>query len=108
MLILCRDEDLPLPVMNAIVEGYEVDAHWPGTKVVVELDSWGFHRTRGAFERDHERDLRLRLAGYTVVRLTWRQVTHERAEVKATLRALLDGSRTLQALDPGAPARALP
>ena len=24
---LCRDEKLPLPVMNAIVEGYEVDAH---------------------------------------------------------------------------------
>ena len=103
---LCRDEKLPLPVMNAIVEGYEVDAHWRGTVVIAELDSWSFHRTRGAFERDHERDLYLKLAGYEVLRLTWRQLTRERAQVTRTLRALLGSGRTPRAPGPGAPARA--
>ena len=105
---LCRDEKLPLPVMNAIVEGYEVDAHWRGTVVIVELDSWSFHRTRGAFERDHERDLYLKLAGYEVLRLTWRQLTRERAQVTRTLRALLGSGRTPRAPGPGARAGVSP
>ena len=107
LLILCRDEDLPLPVMNAIVEGYEVDAHWPGTGVIVELDSWEFHRTRGAFERDHERDLKF--VRYEVLRLTWRQLARDRATVTPrTLRALLGSGRTPRAPDRGAHARAWP
>jgi very-short-patch-repair endonuclease len=108
LVYLCRHEKLPLPAMNAIVEGYEVDAHWPGTIVIVELDSWSFHRTRRAFERDHERDLYLKLADYEVLRLTWRQLTRERAEVTRTLRALLGSGRTPRAPGPGARARALP
>jgi hypothetical protein len=106
-LALCRDEGLPPPpAMNAVVAGYEVDAHWPGTDVIVELDSWDFHRTRAAFERDRARDLALRAAGYRVVRLTWRQLTEEPAEITATLRALLGSSRTRRARGPGALARA--
>jgi hypothetical protein len=105
---LCRDGGLPLPVANAWVAGVEVDAHWPGTDLVVELDGYAFHRTRGAFERDHARDLRLQLAGYRVLRLTYGQLTGERAEVTATIRALLGSSRKRPALDPGARARALP
>jgi hypothetical protein len=41
-----------LPAIKVMVEGEEVDAHWPGTILIVELDSWEWHRTRGAFERD--------------------------------------------------------
>jgi Transcriptional regulator, AbiEi antitoxin/Protein of unknown function (DUF559) len=108
LLAICAEAGLPLPAFNTMVEGYEVDAHWPGTIVIVELDSWEFHRTRAAFERDRSRDLRLEAAGYTVVRLTWRQLTERRAEVIQTLRALLDSGRTLPARDPGAPARAWP
>jgi hypothetical protein len=48
----CREKGLPMPVVNAYVGGYEVDVAWPGTNVVVELDSWEFHGGRTAFERD--------------------------------------------------------
>jgi hypothetical protein len=107
-LDLCREADLPMPTMNTYVEGYEVDAHWPGTDLVIELDSWGFHRTRGSFERDHARDLKLKRARYTVLRLTWRQLTRERAEVTTTLRVLLGSARTPPARGRGALAHASP
>jgi very-short-patch-repair endonuclease len=103
---LCEAEGLPAPVLNGWIEGFEVDAQWPGTKLIVELDSWGFHRTRGAFERDHARDLKL--ARYKVLRLTYRQLRDQAVEVARTLRALLGSARTRPALGPGALARASP
>jgi very-short-patch-repair endonuclease len=45
--------------------------------------------TRRAFEDDRRRDQRLTLAGYRVVRFTWRQVANDSAMVVATLSALL-------------------
>jgi hypothetical protein len=107
-LTVCREAGIPLPACNVWVEGYEVDAHWPGTSLIVELDSWKFHRTRAAFERDRARDLHLKLKEYNVLRITWRQLTERPREVIRTLRALLDSCRTPRALDPGEPARALP
>jgi very-short-patch-repair endonuclease len=89
LLELCREVGMPQPVMNTWVEGYEVDAQWPGTNVIVELDSWEFHRTREAFERDRAKSLKLEAAGYVVVRLSWRQLTTARAETAASLAALL-------------------
>ena len=44
------------PVTGATVLGREVDAFWPAQKLMVEADSWEFHRHRAAFERDRERD----------------------------------------------------
>jgi len=90
LLILCRDEDLPLPVMNAIVEGYEVDAHWPGTGVIVELDSWEFHRDRSSFESDRDRDAATLAAGCVTVRITWGRMTAAEA---ARLQTILESRR---------------
>jgi hypothetical protein len=42
----CRERELPPPAFNVLVEGFLVDAAWVERKLVVELDSWGFHRTR--------------------------------------------------------------
>ena len=36
--------------MNAKVAGYTVDALFPDHKVIVELDSWAYHRDRHTFE----------------------------------------------------------
>jgi predicted transcriptional regulator of viral defense system len=102
---LCSDAGLPPPVVNAWIEDLEVDAHWPGTTLVVELDSWRFHRTRAAFERDRARDMKLDLADYAVLRLTHRQLTQDPGAVTQTLRARLGSARTLRAPGPGAPAR---
>ena len=86
---LCRDHGLPRPATNVVVAGHCVDAHWPGTPVVVELDSWSFHRTRAAFERDRRRDADLQLAGFEVLPVTWRRLTGEPLSVVAAVRKLL-------------------
>jgi len=88
-----RRHHLPLPRFNDwIVLGakrYQVDCHWPGTGQIVELDGWQGHRTRTAFREDRARDRALRVAGYSVTRLTWSQLEDEPGAVSADLRVLL-------------------
>jgi hypothetical protein len=84
-LDFCRDAGLPEPSINVLVEGFEVDGYWPGTGLVVELDSYEFHRTRAALERDHMRDAVLKAAGYEVVRITWRMLEREAQMLSALL-----------------------
>jgi len=57
--------------------------------LIVETDGGQTHLTRHAFETDRRRDADLTVAGYRVVRFTWRRVTDAPGEVAATLRALL-------------------
>jgi Protein of unknown function (DUF559) len=73
-LRLCVQAGLPEPAMNVTLCGFEVDALWPRARLVVELDSYGFHTHRQAFERDRARDAALQLAGYRVIRVTWRRI----------------------------------
>lgn len=81
--------ELPLPLSGVVLEGYECDCYWPDNGLVVELDSWRFHRGRGAFERDHDRDLDLAAIGIRVLRLTYRQLTRRTSAVARVLRAAL-------------------
>jgi very-short-patch-repair endonuclease len=57
--------------------------------LVVELDGYEYHRGPRAFERDHAKLGRLRLAGYEVLPLTHRQLTRERAWVAGAVRSPL-------------------
>jgi very-short-patch-repair endonuclease len=77
LLALCADHDLPRPLVNQIVEGYEVDFSWPPARLVVEADSWSAHGRRSAFERDRLRDAELQAAGWRVIRITWWRLTSE-------------------------------
>jgi hypothetical protein len=86
LLDFCDDHDLPRPELNVIVEGYEVDALWSDAKLIVELDSWDHHRSRRAFEEDRRRDAALQLAGYVVLRITWRRFEQEPEEVAGSIR----------------------
>ena len=61
-----------------MVEGYEIDAYWPDARLVVELQGHTWHSDRDAFEADHAKLGRLRVAGYNVLALTWRQLTADR------------------------------
>jgi very-short-patch-repair endonuclease len=88
-LELCRQAGLPRPAMNVWVAGCEVDAVWPEHGLAVEVDSYEFHRTRAAFERDRKRDTALQLAGYRVLRVTDRRLVHETADVVHSIGALL-------------------
>jgi Protein of unknown function (DUF559) len=68
---------LPKPIVNGLIAGYEVDFHWPAQRLMVETDGRAAHAHLGAFERDRRRDLDLELAGWHVVRVTWRQVVED-------------------------------
>jgi very-short-patch-repair endonuclease len=71
------------------VAGHEVDAYWPRQRLVAEVDGYKFHGGRAAFERDRRKDGALTAAGYTVVRVTWRQIKQEPHAVVALLARLL-------------------
>ena len=86
---LVHEAGLPPPSQNVYLNGFEVDACWADHKLVVELDGYEYHRTRAAFERDRERDARLRAEGWLVLRFSWRQVVSDPESVVAALRATL-------------------
>ncbi len=91
---LCRERGLAHPLVNqAIVVGggrsLTVDFVWPQSRLAVEADSYEFHRTRAAFERDRECDRLLTLAGWRPQRFTSRQVERQPAGVAAAVRQLL-------------------
>jgi very-short-patch-repair endonuclease len=87
---LLRAAGLPMPLVNARVEGWEVDFLWPGQRVVVEVDGYPFHAHRRAFERDRRKDLALANAGYHVIRITVRQLLDEPLAVVASIARLLE------------------
>ena len=90
---LIRRADLPPPLTNVVVAGYEADFFWPQQRLVVEFDGYQFHGHRRAFERDRRRDAAHVLAGYRVIRITWRQLTEEPLRVAAILAAALSANR---------------
>src|SRR3954469_8360419 len=69
------------------------DCPWRDTRLIVELDGRAAHDTTSRFDSDRERDRLLALAGWTVVRVTWKHVTKNASELAAHLRALI-ASRT--------------
>lgn len=73
-LDLWRRRGLPAPEVNVKLGRWEVDFLWRDQRLVVEIDSFAYHRGSVAFEDDHARDLDLRAAGYTVHRFTERQL----------------------------------
>lgn len=88
MLHVCRLAGLPDPVVNGAVEGFEVDYHWPALRLVLELDSWRFHGGRERMTADRERDQRLALAGWLVLRFTRDQLVADPGECARRLTAL--------------------
>jgi hypothetical protein len=97
-LALCKQASLPSPAVNAWVTlpdgvAYQADFLWRAERLIVETDSRTFHSHRAAFENDRLRDQRLTLAGFTVVRFTWRQVTREPGRVSCTVGRLLAQGR---------------
>jgi predicted transcriptional regulator of viral defense system len=86
---LCDAAGVRRPEVNAVVMGYEVDMLWRAERVIAELDSWRFHGTRAAFERDRRRDVKLRLAGFQPTRFTWRRMETEPEELITDVQALI-------------------
>jgi hypothetical protein len=80
---------LPQPAMGWNEIGLELDVYWPEARFGVELDSWETHGTRGAFERDHERDEKLALAEIETIRVTEARFRDRPAAVMEAVATLL-------------------
>jgi very-short-patch-repair endonuclease len=88
-LDLCRRKALPTPEVNVRIGNWTVDFAWPERRLVVETDSYLYHRGKVAFEDDRERDLAMRALGYDVIRLSERHLTGDRERIARQLSELL-------------------
>jgi very-short-patch-repair endonuclease len=84
-LALCRRKNLPLPIVNGSVSGFEVDCTWPELRFAVELDGYETHRGRSSFESDRLRDMVVTRAGFQVVRVTDRMLKDRAEDLVALL-----------------------
>ncbi|MCI3948493.1 MAG: hypothetical protein K0R11_427 [Acidimicrobiales bacterium] len=91
MARLLRDHDLPPAVFQHVVPGTgaRVDFAYPTAKLAIEVDGYEVHGTRKAFDADRDRQNRLVVAGWDVIRFMWTQVVRHPSSVAATLRGAL-------------------
>jgi len=66
-----------------------VDFAYLLAKIVIEADSRRWHLTFDAFEVDKVRDNAAQIAGWIVLRITWRMIKEEPSEVVRTIREAL-------------------
>ena len=89
----CSRYGLPAPVTNTCVLGYEVDVLFPAERVIVEIDSWEFHRFRDSFEGDRNRDADLLAGDYITIRITDERMKQTPDHEAARLKTILDRRR---------------
>jgi very-short-patch-repair endonuclease len=94
---LVRRLELSVPEVNGhlVVNGISMmpDFLWRDAKLIVETDSHRVHGTATAFEEDRRRDQLLTVAGWTVIRCTWRQLLDEPDRIGRTICSLLSRRR---------------
>jgi len=88
-LALFLERRFPCPETNVKIGRHEVDFLWRRRGLVVEIDSFLYHRGSVSFQEDHARDLELRSRGYTVLRYTEEQLGSEPERIAADVAAAL-------------------
>lgn len=95
---------LPRPVAQWPLPAEErpgrVDFVYVEERLALELDSRAWHAVQDAHDRDHEKDLLLREAGFEVHRYTYRQVRDHGPRVAAAVASALAVRRRLLQLQP--------
>jgi hypothetical protein len=88
-IAVLRKHDLPLPKTNIPEDGHWVDCRWPEQRLTVELDSYEFHATRHAWQKDYQREREARKRGDQYRRYIWEDVFEDSDPMIADLRQLL-------------------
>jgi very-short-patch-repair endonuclease len=86
---MLRAAELPLPDVNALVDGIEVDFVWRDRRLIVETDGWAAHGTTLRTRRDARRDRRLAARGWNTLRVTRADLEHHPYAVLARLAGTL-------------------
>jgi very-short-patch-repair endonuclease len=76
------------PRINTLLTSYEVDLYWPEARLVVEIDSPGFHDNPRVFETDRIKDAVLQRHGIAVLRITESRVWNDLANAVDDVLAL--------------------
>jgi very-short-patch-repair endonuclease len=92
---LIRAAGLPLPTRQFHAPWLKrlngrVDFAYVDSKIVIEADSRRWHLMFDAFEVDKIRDNAAQIAGWIVIRITWRMINDQPEEVVRTIRAALE------------------
>lgn len=83
---LLRDNGITGWKTNYPVGGYKIDVAFPQQKVAIETDGWAFHSSQEDFQKDRERQNKLALLGWQVLRFTWLDLTEYPQRVLAEIR----------------------
>ena len=86
---VCRAHALPAPRANVRIGEHTVDFLFAADGLIVEIDSWRYHRSRARFEADRRRDATHLAAGLRTLRITDAQLEHDAESVAKTVRATL-------------------
>ena len=81
-----RDNGITGWKANYPVGGYKVDVAFPKQKVAIETDGWAFHSSQEDFQNDRERQNKIALLGWQVLRFTWLDLTEYPQRVLAEIR----------------------
>lgn len=73
---------------------YRIDFAYPTHQIAIEGDGFEFHSERERFESDRVRQNHLVLAGWLVLRFTWRQIVRRPEEVAAQIETALAARNT--------------
>jgi very-short-patch-repair endonuclease len=79
---------------HLVVDGVSMlpDFLWRDGRLIVEADSRRVHDRVVSFEKDRRRDQLLAAAGWTVIRVTWRQLHDEPSRLNRTVKTILASS----------------
>jgi hypothetical protein len=82
----------PEPLRNWQIETSkgleEVDFYYPTLKLIIEGDGYAYHGGASNLTRDHQKDRRLRAAGFRVERVTYDELHYDTAALAAFLTSL--------------------
>jgi very-short-patch-repair endonuclease len=87
---LLRHPEIPEPLRNVHIDGWEIDCWWPEQKVALELDGRPYHVSVKDMERDRIKDTKLQLTGIRPMRVTDSRWEYDRRGVYDDLRKLLE------------------
>jgi very-short-patch-repair endonuclease len=88
-LRLCRRHGIPRPHAQVRDGRRRPDFVWPEARLIVEVDSWQAHGTQHAFQADRTLSNAVQLAGWTILRFTYADITRRDVRVAAQLRQAL-------------------
>jgi very-short-patch-repair endonuclease len=74
---------------NYPLGGYKIDVAFPKQTVAIETDGWAFHSDPEVFAKDRQRQNKIALLGWQVLRFTWLDLTEYPHRVIAEIKAAI-------------------